>query len=248
MAIYIGTSGWKYKHWREVIYPKGLAASKWLAFLSAEFNTVEINTSFYRIPTAKSVATWQSIVPPEFRFALKLWRGITHYRKLKNSGDLIQRFLDIIDPIAPRHRGPILVQLPPNQGLDLDKLDTFLHDWHSLAGREWRLALEFRNDAWLTPATNELLTRHHAALCLHDMHGKAAVNDPNHANLVYIRRHGSSDAGPYQGSYSPEQIRRDAHRIRRWNTEGKDVFVYYNNDIGGHAFYNARDLRDLCSR
>lgn len=245
--IYVGTSGWNYRHWRELVYPKGTAQSKWLAWIAGEFNTVELNTSFYRIPTAKSMETWQSAVPPGFRFAVKLWRGITHYKKLKSSSGFVRRFLDVADTLAPGYRGPILIQLPPNQGLDPGKLDEFLREWRGIAHTGWRVAVEFRNDSWLTPETYRILDRHQAALCLHDMQGKASVDEPNDAKFVYIRRHGSSEAGPYQGSYSPSQLQRDAARIRAWNAEGKDVFIYYNNDIGGHAFYNARGLRTLCS-
>jgi uncharacterized protein YecE (DUF72 family) len=241
--LFVGTSGWNYKHWRNSIYPEGLPQREWLAFTASRFNTVELNTSFYRIPTEKSVLAWQEIAPAGFQFAVKLWRGITHYRKLINTGEFVMRFLDVMNHLQPRSRGPVLVQLPPNQGKDLAKLEAFIDEWHSLDDAKWRVAFEFRNPSWLSADVYKLLDRKRVALCIHDMQHAAAVDEPNDAKFVYIRRHGGS-AGRYAGSYSPEQIGRDAARIREWLKEGRDVYVYYNNDIGGHAFRNALTLKD----
>jgi uncharacterized protein YecE (DUF72 family) len=242
---YIGTSGWNYKHWRNEIYPPKLPQSKWLAYLCEHFNTVELNTSFYRIPKPESVQTWNSIVPPDFRFAVKLWRGITHYKKLKNAGTFIASFLEVIEHFDAKHRGPVLVQLPPNQGKDIAKLEAFIDEWRELDSSHWKLAFEFRNAAWLTQDVYDLLDRKRAALCIHDMMHAGAVDRPNDgSDFVYVRRHGSGE-GRYAGSYSPEQIERDARKVRTWLNAGRSVFVYYNNDIGGHAFRNAIDLRRL---
>jgi uncharacterized protein YecE (DUF72 family) len=240
--LFIGTSGWNYKHWRNSIYPEKFAARKWLAYMTERFNTVELNTSYYAIPTENAVRTWDTTVPHGFRFAAKLWRGITHYRKLKNSTDFIVRYLDVINCISKPHRGPILVQLPPNQGKDLAKLSDFVDDWRATDPEHWKLAFEFRNNDWLSPDTYKLLDRKHVALCIHDMHGKAAVDEPNDTPLIYLRRHGGGERH-YEGSYSPAQIAHDAAHIRTWLGEGRTVYVYYNNDIGGHAYYNAIDLR-----
>jgi uncharacterized protein YecE (DUF72 family) len=242
-GAFIGTSGWNYKHWRGDIYPAGFAARRWLDFMAERFDTVEVNTSFYRIPKPETVDSWQRSTPGHFRFALKLWRGITHYRKLRNSGDLTRRFLESAEMLPDTRRAPLLIQLPPNQGPDLPKIEDWVGEFRSLTPTRWQLAFEFRNDAWLA---NEgllpLLDRLGAALRLHDMHGKAAASVPGEAKFVYVRRHGS-DGGRYAGSYSPEQIEADAAAIREWNAAGREVFVYYNNDIGGHAFRNALSLK-----
>lgn len=206
------------------------------------FDTVEVNTSFYRIPAPTSVQAWVRNTPDEFLFALKLWRGITHYRKLLNAADLTERFLISAEAVPPNRRAPLLIQLPPRQKPDLPKLEAYVHEFRHLSGNSWRIAVEFREDSWLVPATYELLDRIEVALCIHDMHGKAATEQVNATPFVYIRRHGSSHQ-LYAGSYSPEAIQRDAERIRGWMAEGRDVYVYYNNDIGGHAFHNALDLR-----
>jgi uncharacterized protein YecE (DUF72 family) len=242
--LFIGTSGWSYKHWRQVVYPNRLAPANWLRFIETKFNTVEVNSSFYRLPQPGVVAAWAESAPAGFEFALKMWRGITHYNKLKNAAKNLARFLEVAEALPPHRRAPMLIQLPPNQNEDIEKLDSFLTEFHSASDGQWRLAVEFRHDSWLAPATIETLDRHHAALCVHDMRGKGAVAAPNeNTTFVYVRRHGSGDAR-YSGRYAPEEIQADADSIRKWRAEGRDVYVYYNNDIGGHAFYNALELEE----
>ncbi|MBI1895571.1 MAG: DUF72 domain-containing protein [Acidobacteria bacterium] len=237
---YIGTSGWNYKHWREVFYPKGIRSADWLAYLSNRFNTVEINTSFYRIPKATTVAAWPGQTPAGFAFAVKLWRGITHYKKLLGSRRYLRSFFEVFEPLPAARRGPLLIQLPPNQRKNLDKLKAFFGDLHDVAPAGWRYAVEFREDSWLSDDVYSCLDRMKAAICLHDMTGKGAAQEPNGANFIYLRRHGAT--GRYGGNYAPEQIREDAQRVRQWLKQGRTVYMYYNNDIGGHAVRNARDL------
>jgi uncharacterized protein YecE (DUF72 family) len=245
--VHVGTSGWNYKHWREIFYPRATAQSRWLEYISARFDTVEINTSFYRIPRTESVAEWQRRTPPHFLFAVKLWRGITHYRKLVNASEFLRRFFDVFEPLGPERRAPLLIQLPPNQGKNVDKLRIFFDDLRSTAFSPWLYAVEFRNNSWLSDDVSRVLDENGAALCLHDMRDAGAVDQPNNSGFVYVRRHGAGE-GRYAGSYSPQQIQADAKKIGSWVRAGKSVFVYYNNDIGGHALDNARDLnRELSS-
>jgi uncharacterized protein YecE (DUF72 family) len=241
---YTGCSGWNYKHWRNLIYPPKFAQKRWLGFMAERFDTVEVNTSFYRIPKRETVLAWQEATPERFKFALKLWRGITHYRKLTNSAGFTRRFLEVADALDPVRRAPLLIQLPPNQDKDLDKLRAYLDELGGLFGTPWKVAVEFRNNAWLTADVYRMLDDHRVALCIHDMVGKAATDHPNDVNFVYIRRHGTAHGG-YAGSYSPEQLEHDANRIRSWVNEGRSVYIYFNNDIGGHAFWNAETLRSM---
>jgi uncharacterized protein YecE (DUF72 family) len=217
--------------------------SKWLSFIETQFNTVEVNASFYRIPKAEVVAHWGATAPSGFKFALKMWRGITHYNKLRNAGRNLTRFLEVAEALPVTRRAPMLIQLPPNQSVDDSKLDDFLAEFHDVSDKQWQLAVEFRHDSWLVPQTLETLDRHGAALCLHDMRGKGAVSDPNpRCGFVYVRRHGSGDAR-YSGRYTQDEVQSDAQRLREWRSSGHDVYVYFNNDIGGHAFYNALELK-----
>lgn len=244
---YIGTSGWNYKHWRNLIYPPKFAQKNWLGFIADRFDTVEVNTSFYRIPTSQTITAWQESTPKRFKFAIKMWRGVTHYRKLKNAAGFTRRFLGVADGLEPPRRAPLLIQLPPNQSKDLEKLNQYLRELRESFTTKWDVALEFRHDSWLDADVYRLLDKHRAALCIHDMPGKAAVDEPNDGPFVYIRRHGTA-TGPYSGSYSGEQLEREAARIRRWIKEGKSVYAYFNNDIGGHAFWNAEQLRSMIER
>lgn len=237
---YIGTSGWSYGHWSKGrFYPVGLKSTDWLRFYAQFFNTVEINASFYRLPKPGVGAKWRETVPAEFRFAVKLWRWITHQRKLTNPADDLEKFFGFANELGEK-RGPILVQLPPAWKRNLDRLDEFLIELRrAVADTPWLVAVEFRNQSWLSEETCDLLDRHGVALCLADME-RCPTTRPNDAPLVYVRRHGPS--GPYQGCYAPEHIQADAAEIRKWLDAGRDVYVYYNNDVGGHAVDNARQL------
>lgn len=242
-TCHVGTSGWNYKHWSGGrFYPPRLAARNWLAFYATHFDTVEVNNSFYRIPSAESVASWAATVPAHFTFAMKIWRGITHYRKLVNCEEFLDRFFAAANALNPPRRGPLLLQLPPSLGIDVGRLDAFLDAFHAATGTQrWLLAVEFRHPSWLKPEVYALLDRHKVALALADME-RCPITEPNGADFVYVRRHGPT--GRYAGCYAPEHIAADAQRIDRWLRTGRSVFVYYNNDIGGHAVDNARQLME----
>jgi uncharacterized protein YecE (DUF72 family) len=242
--LYIGTSGWNYADWKERFYPAGLKQSEWLGYLARRFDTTEINNSFYRIPTREYVERWAGQVSGRFRFAVKLWRGITQYKKLNDCRDALASFFEAFDSLPTPKRGPVLVQLPPSQGCDAEKLDRFLDDLRDVTSpSRWKVAVEFRNGGWLRDGVYQLLDRHGAALCLHDMVDRAPVGEPNDARFIYVRRHGPQ--GDYRGGYSRRALEQDAENIRNWLSRGKKVFVYFNNDVEGHAIRNARQLIEL---
>jgi uncharacterized protein YecE (DUF72 family) len=243
---YIGTSGWSYKHWSQGrFYPRGLKPAEWLAYFAQEFRTVEINASFYRLPKPGMFERWRAVTPPEFRFAVKLWRWITHLKKLKDCATELADFFAVADELGPK-RGPLLVQLPPSMRKDEARLDGFLAQLHAVSqSRPWLVTVEFRHPEWLCDEIYGLLSRHQAAVCLADLK-RCPILEPNDAPFVYIRRHGPG--GRYRGCYTPEHIAEDARRIRDWLAAGKDVYVYYNNDVGGHAVDNARQLIEAVGR
>ena len=237
---YIGTSGWSYAHWAKGrFYPKGLKQGEWLRFFAERFGTVELNSSFYRVPKPEFIARWRTVTGGRFRFAVKLWRRITHEKRLVECGVELSSFLEVVGELKPK-RGPLLVQLPPSLRKNVRRLDEFLATLKKATGRvRWKVAVEFRHPDWLCDEVYELLTRYRVALCLADL-PRCPITEPNDAPFVYVRRHGPG--GGYRGCYAPEHIAADAERIRGWLRSGKDVFVYYNNDIGGHAVDNARQL------
>ncbi len=237
---FVGTSGWSYPHWAKGrFYPRGLKAGEWLEFYARRFATVEVNSTFYRLPRSEFIQRWAEATPEGFQFAVKLWRRITHEKRLVDCGAEIEQFLEAVEPLRGK-LGPILVQLPPSLRPGLAALDVFLTEYKRIAGKAAKpVGVEVRNAEWLNPEAYALLDRHGAALCLAG-YEKLDITEPNAAPFVYMRRHGPG--GRYRGCYSPEALAADAARTRQWLDGGRDVYVYFNNDIGGHAVDNARDL------
>lgn len=241
---YVGTSGWQYRDWRGRFYPEDIPQRKWLDYIGHELDSVEVNGTFYRFPRRKAVSQWSEEAPAGFRFAFKVYRGISHYRKMKDSGSQLSDFFWQVDPVPARQRGPLLTQLPPNQGQDVEKLDAYLATMKKTAGkRHWKRAVEFRNDEWYDEETYKVLDKHRTALCVHDMKGAAPVDEPNDASFIYMRRHGPG--GNTQRGYDRKAIRRDARQIEDWLDGGKTVFVYYNNDGYAHAPQDAEALKEV---
>jgi uncharacterized protein YecE (DUF72 family) len=240
---YIGTSGWSYSHWAKGrFYPKGLRQGEWLRYFSEHFCTVEVNMTFYRLPRPELVERWRQVPSCSFLFTLKVWRRITHEKRLKDCREPLAQFLNAAESLRER-RGPLLVQLPPSMQRDSPLLDEFLAELKDVGGATtWRVAVEFRNQTWLDDAVNTVLDKHDAALCLADM-PRCPIVAPNNASFVYLRRHGPG--GRYRGCYSERHLTEDAVRIRAWLDTGRDVYVYFNNDLEGHAIDNARRLQEL---
>ena len=233
-AVHIGTSGWHYRHWIGPFYPPGTRPEGFLDHYARHFGTVEINNTFYRLPSRHAVTQWRDGSPPGFVFAAKGSRFITHMKKLKDPKTSIQRYFELIGLLGDK-LGPIVFQLPPRWHLNLDRLAAFLE----ALPKAWRYAFEFRDESWLTPGTYRLLAAHNAALCLYDLAGRQAPLEVT-ADLTYLRLHGPG--GAYQGSYSDEALRHWAARIRRWRASGISVYCYFDNDQHGYAPANALTL------
>jgi uncharacterized protein YecE (DUF72 family) len=233
--IRVGTSGYMYRHWRGVLYSQGQPQGTWLERYAAVFDTVEMNATFYRLPSADSVQRWRDAVPPDFVFAVKGSRYLTHLKRLLDAEEGLRRFYD---PVARfgRKLGPVLWQLPPGLKADADRLDRFLS--RLPAGRH---VVEFRNAAWYTEEVCAVLDRHGAAFCEHDQ----VKEDPPRltGTFRYVRFHGTT--GRYSGRYGPAALRPRAEDYLASAARGTDVFVYFNNDVGGHAVRDALDLLAL---
>ena len=239
---HIGTSGWTYAHWAKGrFYPKGMKQRDWLPHFAEHFSTVEVNASFYRLPKVEMVTRWRTVTGAGFRFAVKLWRRITHLKRLADCDQDLRSFLSVVGELGPK-RGPLLVQLPPSMHRDVERLGAFLADLKAAMGRRrWKVTVEFRNPDWLCEPVYRVLNRCGAALCLADMQ-RCPITEPNDVDFVYVRRHGPG--GRYRGRYSAKHIANDAARVQEWLSAGRDVFVYFNNDVEGHAVDNARQLID----
>lgn len=237
--VLIGTSGYVYRDWRGRFYPRQLPARDWLSFYAARFPTVELNSPFYRLPRATTFRGWARAVPPDFVFALKASRFLTHIKRLREPGPPLTLFLRRARGLGAT-RGPILFQLPERFHLSLERLDAFLA---ALARRRIRRAvLEVRHASWLVDEVFARLAAANVALCLHDWR-EQPVTGPLTADFVYVRRHGTRRR--YGGSYSERLLAADAARIARWRAGGRDVFVYFNNDGRAAAVRNALRLAQL---
>lgn len=229
--IRVGCSGWNYKSWRHTFYPSGLASSEWLRFYAAQFDTVEINNSFYRLPDKSVFAAWRRIVPAGFTFAVKASRYLTHMKRLRDPEEPVERLFAEARALGPT-LGPVLYQLPPNLHLDVARLADFL----AVLPPRVRHVVEFRHPSWYVDATFACLESHGAVMCLHDKHG-SAIAEPLVGPFVYVRFHGPS--GDYHGGYSAQQLRRWARVFSDAARAGRDVYAYFNNDPNAEAVRNA---------
>lgn len=236
--VFIGTSGWHYKHWLGLFYPEKFPPNQMLEFYAEHFDTVELNNSFYHLPLPSSFEKWRASTQRGFVFSVKGSRFITHMKKLKDPQSSTEKFFDRVDRLEQK-LGPILFQLPPHWKLNLERLEEFV----AKLPREHRYVFEFRDDSWLVREAFDVLKKFNAAFCIHDL---ANMRTPVEitADFTYIRFHGPGEA-KYQGSYSKQELREWAKRISGWRSQLKGVYVYFNNDIGGHAVLNAKTLKEL---
>jgi uncharacterized protein YecE (DUF72 family) len=233
-VIYIGTSGWHYKHWKGLFYPEGMKQQDYLQHYLNFCNTVEINNSFYRLPTAETFANWRQSVPDNFVFAVKASRFITHMKKLKDPQTSFANFLQNVTALEEK-LGPILFQLPPRWHCDLERLQQFLQ----ALPLGLLYTFEFRDHTWYNEPVYDLLREYNAAFCIYDLEQHLSPVIVT-ANFVYIRLHGP--VGKYNGSYSDEALQNWAEAALAWAEEGKTVYIYFDNDIGGHAVVDAQRL------
>jgi len=239
-GVSIGTSGYVYPHWRRgVFYPAGWPQTEELSWYTQFFSTVELNNSFYRLPTRERFTRWAAQTPDDFQFAVKASRYISHLTRLRDPADPLARLLESAEGLGPK-LGPLLVQLPPTFHIDLDRLERFLRELPS----RHRWVLEVRHPSWRVPETWSLLARFQVALCV-PVGGRVQPDLVTTAPFTYIRMHAGSAGG---GGFGREELRTWAGRIRGLTRSGKEVYVYFNNDAHGHAIRDAATLLRLLSR
>ena len=234
MRYYIGTSGWHYEHWRGRFYPEQLPKAKWLGFYADHFTTVEINNSFYRLPSENTFANWYDNSPANFVFAVKVSRYVTHIKRLKNTEEAIERFIGRAKSLKDK-LGPMLYQLPPNMHRNDEVLESFM----SSLPQGFRHVFEFRHQSWFEDRVLETLHKYNTGFCVFDM---PYLDCPlvATANFAYIRFHGSTEL--YSSDYSDEELTLWAERIKDLATNLKEVYIYFNNDAEAFATKNAVTL------
>ena len=239
MTNHIGTSGWSYDHWTNVLYPEGMAPADRLACYVQRFGTVEINSTFYRWPSAAAFASWHRRLPPDFVMTVKAPRGLTHGKRLYAPEPWLARMIPSLRALG-QNRGVLLVQTPPGMEYDLARLAYFLEQLPS-----WqKTALELRHPTWHREDVFDLLEQHGVAYCVMSGAGLPCILRAT-APFIYVRLHGPDTNFLYAGSYSDDALRWWADRLREWNGQGRDVYAYFNNDGDGNAVRNADTLRWL---
>jgi uncharacterized protein YecE (DUF72 family) len=235
-AVRIGCSGWNYGHWRERVYPKGLPPRLWLRHYASLFDTVEVNNTFYRLPTRSAVAGWVGESPPGFLFAVKASRYLTHIKRLTDLGPGVERFYERLEPLVCSPKmGPILWQLPQTFHRDDERLASALATLP--AGRH---CFEFRHPSWFTTDVYDLLRAHGAALVIGDNPSRPFQTLEITAEWTFVRFHYGRRGR--NGNYSERELEEWASRFESWR-ERIDVFAYFNNDWEGHAVRNGAWLR-----
>lgn len=234
---WVGTSGWTYQHWRGCFYPAGLRPTQWLAFYAQHFRTVEINYSFYRLPTRDSFLNWRKQTLPGFRFAVKGSRFLTHLRRLRDPEGPLELLVERAGSLGDK-LGPVLFQLPPTWPLDSARLLAFLEALARYPER--RFALELRHESWHTPSVYRLLERHGVALCL-----PVGLGLPLAVRLTapwtYVRMHHGRDGI----GFGDAELGEWADRISGLLGGQGEAYVYFNNDAEAHAPDDARRCREL---
>jgi len=238
--IRIGCSGWNYRHWRGPFYPESLGVKDWFGFYAGRFDTVEINNSFYRLPTAKTFDAWRIQAPPDFLYAVKANRYLTQAKKLKECEEPLAR---MIPPMRHLEEalGPILYQLPPSLRLNLDRLEAFL----AMLPRDLTHVFEFRDASWYRDETLSMLDRFGAGFVVHDFPGRVS---PQWAasGVAYVRLHGA--AGKYYGRYAREVLADWRDWMLNQARAGRAVWAYFNNDTDAAAIDDALALRAMVRR
>lgn len=236
--IRIGTSGYHYKHWCGPFYPAKTSPGKMLEFYSQTFDTVELNNSFYRLPTDEAFDNWRESTPANFVFAVKASRFLTHQKKLKDPRSALDKLLPRATRLSQK-LGPILFQLPPRWQVNPGRLEELLE----ALPRDLRCTFEFRDLSWIQPEINKLLARFRAAFCIYELAGYESPLTIT-ADFAYVRLHGPGLA-KYQDSYTISRLRRWSKQIERWAKDLAAIYLYFDNDQAGYAVRNALTFKRM---
>jgi uncharacterized protein YecE (DUF72 family) len=248
MPLIVGTSGWQYRHWRDVFYPHDVPQRRWLEHYAERFATVENDGTFYRLPARETFADWQARTPAGFVMAIKASRYLTHVKRLKDPAEPVARLLGAAAGLGQR-LGPVLLQLPPNLTADPARLDACLAAFSAAAGPAGlaspvKVAVEPRHQSWWTQDTKTVLAAHGAALCLADRLGDPVTPLWRTADWSYLRLH-EGTASPWP-RYGRKALRRWIDTLTKiWPDDKVAIYVYFNNDQCGGAVADAAEFADL---
>jgi uncharacterized protein YecE (DUF72 family) len=242
--IHIGTSGWSYKHWKGIFYPRKLKATEWIRFYSEHFQCTEINGSFYKLPTEETVIEWTKKVPDNFLFCPKMSRFLTHMKKLNEPEEPLERFFGIFEPMK-KMMGPVLLQLPGILKFNYDKAEHL----YSLMKRNYKkkeFVMEVRHDSWLQEESLTLMTKYDIGLVISQSGDRFPYSEKITAKNIYIRFHGPHEL--YASSYSDHLLKDFAKKFKKWEKQGHVIWAFFNNDIHGYAIEDAKRLLKMIKK
>ena len=236
--IHVGTSGWHYKSWIGEYYPKGMKTTDWLSYYTHDFQTTEINNSFYRLPKKEVAEGWAAKVPEHFRFSPKFSRYLTQMKKLNDPEEPFERFFSVFEAMKKK-LGVVLLQLPPGLGFKEAKtkhvFELIKHQYHS-----YRFAIEVRHDSWICKEAFKLMEDYNIAFTI----SQSGVGWPYVERLtakhVYVRFHGPKQL--FASPYSDAQLKSYAKKFKQWAKQGHTIWAYFNNDMYVDAIFNAKTL------
>lgn len=239
--IFIGTSGWNYYHWKGVFYPQDLKSSELLSYYTKYFSTVEINSSFYHLPRETTFLNWQEKVPQNFLFSIKVWRRITHLKKLNQIEEDLKTFWQRC-LVLKEKLGPLLFQFPPSFKNNKKRLEKFCKNFRKLVGEDQPAGFEFRHQSWFDKSIYKILKNYNLALCWADT-PCYPYQEVVTADYLYLRLHGHQQL--YASKYTKKQLEDYAKKINKFLKTGESVYVYFDNDAYGYAVENALELKNL---
>jgi uncharacterized protein YecE (DUF72 family) len=243
-GIHIGTSGWSYAHWKEIFYPKTVRQKDWLKYYASIFSCVEINGSFYRLPTIETAQTWSDTVSDDFIFCPKMSRFLTHMKKLRNPEEPLQRFFSIFEPLRKK-LGPVLIQLPPQLKFHKEVAEYFYYQLKANYSI-YDFVLEIRDESWLSAESLDMLSKNNIGLVISQSANEFPYAEIITATNIYVRFHGPKEL--YASSYSNKMLHVFAAKFMKWKEEGHAVWAFFNNDIHGHAVKDAQRLMQMIKK
>jgi len=242
--FHIGTSGWSYKDWVEVFYPKKLKSSDWLTYYAKTFDCTEINSSFYRLPPQQTVINWVNKVPKNFLFCPKMSRYLTHMKRLKDPDEPLERFFRIFEPMK-KQLGPVLIQLPKVVPFDYDVTEHFyklLKEKYST----YEFAMEVRDNTWMTENSYSLMAKYNIAFVISHSGNHFPYAEVVTSENIYFRFHGPGSL--YNTKYDDATLKHYARMFAKWLQQGHNVWIFFNNDWFGYGIDNALTLRKFLKK
>ncbi len=235
--ILIGTSGWSYKHWKNIFYPAGTNQSNWFEFFASKFSTVEINNTFYKMPEKQTIIKWRDASPENFKFSVKANRIITHIKKLNSVDEDLKIFMDAVSKFKEK-LAMMLFQFPPSFIFNAMLLENFIDK----LPKDFNYTFEFRNTSWWDFSIFELLSKNNIAFCNYEKSVEITPRISTSKN-IYIRFHNPQN--PAENHFDENTLNDWKEFILRENSEGKNIYCYFNNDLGGYAIEDAYILELL---